>query len=153
MEFDFGKTVEEIVMQAKENQEEFIFETIRPYCENVLQMKINKEELKQILLNSVQKQQSCEACISRAEAIKEFQIFREYSSNRSNSDWVDRIETVLMDLPSVTPKQKVGKWIVHPKGGYAHLVCSNCLSDAPFSCKANYCPNCGAYMAESEDAE
>lgn len=81
MEFDFGKTVEEIVMQAKENQEEFIFETIRPYCENVLQMKINKEELKQILLNSVQKQQPCDTprnnlaktsqdCISRAEVLE-----------------------------------------------------------------------------------
>ena len=55
MESDVTKMVEEIAMQAKENQEEFIFETIRPYCENVLQMKINKEELKQILLNGVQK--------------------------------------------------------------------------------------------------
>lgn len=45
-------------MQAQENQEEFIFETIRPYCEDVLQMKINKEELKQILLNGIQKLKS-----------------------------------------------------------------------------------------------
>ena len=57
MEFDISKVVETIVMQAKENQEEFIFETIQPYCENILQMKINKEELKQILLNSIQRQQ------------------------------------------------------------------------------------------------
>ena len=60
MEFDISKMVEEIVIQAKENQEEFIFETIFPYCENILQMKIDKEELKQILLNGMQKQQSCE---------------------------------------------------------------------------------------------
>ena len=48
------KLVEEILLKAQETQEEFIFETIRPYCENVLQMKINKEELKHILLNGSQ---------------------------------------------------------------------------------------------------
>lgn len=69
-EFDITKVVEEIAMQAKETQEEFIFETIQPYCENILQMKINKEELKQILLNGIQKQQPCEDCISREEALK-----------------------------------------------------------------------------------
>ena len=52
------------------------------------------------------KTQPCEDCISRQEAIKEFQIYREYSSNRSNADWVDRIETVLMHLPPVTPQAK-----------------------------------------------
>ena len=41
---------------------------------------------------------------------------------------------------------KVGQWIVHPKGIYAHLVCSNCLSSAPYDCETNYCPNCGAKM-------
>ena len=50
-EFDATKIVKKITMQVEESQEEFIFETIYPYCENVLQMKISKEELKQILLN------------------------------------------------------------------------------------------------------
>ena len=54
-EFDLTKMVEEISMQAKENQEEFIFNTLLPYCENILQIKINKEKLKQILLNGVKK--------------------------------------------------------------------------------------------------
>lgn len=54
-EFDLTKMVEEIAMQAEENQEEFIFKTIQPYCENIIQMKINKKELKQILLNGIQK--------------------------------------------------------------------------------------------------
>ena len=58
MEFDISKAVEKIVMQVQENQEEFIFETIRPYCESILQMKINKEELKQILLIGMQRQKS-----------------------------------------------------------------------------------------------
>ena len=36
------------------------------------------------------------------DAIKEFQPYRKYSSNRTNSEWVDRIEDVLKMLPSVT---------------------------------------------------
>ena len=103
MEFDISKMVGKIAMQAKENQEEFIIETIHPYCENILQIKINKEELKQILLNGIQKQQP-----------------------------------------------NVGKWIAHPST-YAHLVCSKCLSNAPYDCKTNYCPNCGAKMIEVEN--
>ena len=43
-------------------------------------------------------------------------------------------------------KQKTGHWIVHPEGIYAHLVCDKCLSSAPYDCRTNYCPNCGAKM-------
>jgi hypothetical protein len=53
-------------------------------------------------------------------------------------------------LPPVTPQQKMGRWIVHPKGIYSHLVCDKCLSNAPYDCQTNYCPNCGAKM-ESEE--
>lgn len=43
-------------------------------------------------------------------------------------------------------KEKTGKWIVHPKCTYAHLVCNKCLSQAPYDCETNYCPICGAKM-------
>ena len=43
---------------------------------------------------------------------------------------------------------KTGHWIVHPKGIYAHLVCDKCLSNAPYDCRTNYCPNCGVKMQE-----
>lgn len=51
-------------------------------------------------------------------------------------------------LPSVTPKQKRGKWI----NGY----CSECGKHAPFWAmastyyKSSFCPNCGARMDEEE---
>lgn len=45
-------------------------------------------------------------CIYRQEAIDAFQIFREYESNRSSGEWVDRIETVLNHLQPVTPQSK-----------------------------------------------
>ena len=62
MELDMDKIMtnltEEIAMQAVETQKEFIFETTYPYCENVLQMKVDKEELRQILLDGLQKRQT-----------------------------------------------------------------------------------------------
>ncbi len=70
MKLDITKVVEEIAMQVQETQEAFIFETIQPYCENILQMKINKEELKQILLNSMQRQKSDVLDKIRAEIIE-----------------------------------------------------------------------------------
>lgn len=42
--------VEKIAMQAKENQEEFIFQTIQPYCENIIEQRISKKELNLALL-------------------------------------------------------------------------------------------------------
>ena len=45
-------------------------------------------------------------CINRQEAIDAFQIFREYESNRSSGEWVDRIETVLNHLQPVTPESR-----------------------------------------------
>ena len=42
--------VEKISEKVTETREEFIFETIRPYCENVVQMKISKRDLEQALL-------------------------------------------------------------------------------------------------------
>lgn len=52
-------------------------------------------------------------------------------------------------IPSAEPK--TGHWIVHPKGIYAHLVCDKCLSNAPYDCHTNYCPNCGAKMVEPQE--
>jgi hypothetical protein len=106
MELDMTKMVEKIAMQAKENQEEFIFETIRPYCEDVLQMKINKKELKQILLNGMQKQQPCEDCISREDAKNLFWDGTEGYDCRGFTRM--EIGEMLDDLSSVTPKTR---WI------------------------------------------
>ena len=86
-ESDVTKMVEEIAMQAKENQEEFIFETIRPYCENILQIKINKEELKQILLNGMQKTGHWIAVVDRwGDVVTTVNGYRCDKCNAFNSD-------------------------------------------------------------------
>ena len=42
--------VYEIQMRCLEDEESFIFEKIQPFCENVIQMKISKEELQSALI-------------------------------------------------------------------------------------------------------
>ena len=103
MEFDITKMVEEIAMQAIENQEEFIFETINPYCGNVLQMKVNKEELKQILFNGIQKQQPYEDMRDATE-----------EERKSTKDYIDSIskptglqfDDIYEELDFVQPHKK-----------------------------------------------
>jgi len=163
MEFDMTKVVEEITMQAIENQEGFIFETINPYCENVLRMKISKEELKQILLNGIQKQQPCDDCISRKALINELKLgyFNKDLQEGKNDpcvidamiDWAIRTSK---RLPSVTPQPKMGHWILyHPlqaddPGAYRCSVCG--YGDWGLDPEIDkFCFNCGARMTESEE--
>ena len=42
--------MKKIATQVEETQEEFIFETVKPYCENIVQMKISKKDLTEALL-------------------------------------------------------------------------------------------------------
>ena len=164
MEFDITKMVEEIAMQAKENQEEFIFQTIRPYCENILQIKINKEELKQILLNHIQKQQPCEdECIEKGEAIRRIEVRRDItckSDPYSYEEWtkgyeegIDDAIAMINSVPSVTPTRPKGKWIDDSKEDSYYANCSHCDYQIDTHYERgylNYCPNCGAKMEVEE---
>ena len=49
-EADITKVVEEMSVRIRETEEDFILDTIFPYCQETLQRKINKAELKQIIL-------------------------------------------------------------------------------------------------------
>lgn len=60
----------------------------------------------------------------------------------------------LMDLPSVTPKQRKGKWIpvTNGRGGYECDQCHNYAAawQTGGDRLTNYCPTCGARMEEGE---
>ena len=56
--------VEKISEKVTETHEEFIFETIKPYCENVVNMKISKRDLEQALLKYYGKNDLEVDCIS-----------------------------------------------------------------------------------------
>ena len=60
---------------------------------------------------------------------------------------------VIGNLPSVTPKQKMGHWEICEDADGIYVVCDICGKDADFSHYGDaysYCPNCGAKMEESE---
>ena len=87
-------------------------------------------------------QQPCEDCISRQaviNAINQNCIYEnEYNLTASH------IKEMVQQLPSVTPKEKTGKWI-YKQGIFGAVYCSKC----DFELKTNntkYCPNCGARM-------
>lgn len=49
-DYSTGRYIEKIMMQVQEKEEEFIFQTIRPYCEIIAEMRITKDELKRAMM-------------------------------------------------------------------------------------------------------
>jgi hypothetical protein len=57
-----------IQLQITETYEDFVYETILPYCQDVTQLKLNKEELKRLLLLGIQKDKELkEQCLAYAD--------------------------------------------------------------------------------------
>lgn len=116
--------VEEISEQVTETHEEFIFETIRPYCENVVQMKISKRDLEQALLKYYGKNDLGVDCVSRAQAqtkiemnASRYTIARE-RGGMGQVEWSDQLIKVsdavdiIRNLPSVTLQEpRKGEWL------------------------------------------
>lgn len=108
-------------------------------------------------------QQPCDDVVSREMAINSL-IDNTYLDGYDLAEALDAIENK-EKLPSVTPKQKTGKWEwvqydYNPKLG--NWNCSECRS-VVIECVGKeekggiplykYCPQCGAKMQESEDKE
>lgn len=101
--------------------------------------------------------------ISRQAAIAAFKPYALYDSNRTNAEWVRRIELGLEELPSA---EKHGKWIKMSDADGVYWACSECGEDLPrvshynpqFDLfprlesidKTNFCPTCGARMDGEE---
>lgn len=88
-------------------------------------------------------QQPCEDCISRQEALSHKHIVYDDDGIGYSVVRVDEI----MALPSVQPTRPTGKWIDIGDEGLV-FKCSLCGNKKTI--ESNYCPNCGARMAESE---
>lgn len=87
------------------------------------------------------KQEPCEDCISRAEAIAKIKETAEWHTKDHFN--ADRVIRHLKGLPSVQPKAKVGHWI---DGDRTRWECSNCGYGVLDWNNTPYCPNCGAKM-------
>lgn len=89
----------------------------------------------------------CEDCISRKEALKMMDWGWKKGIYPSNK---------IAALPSVTPAEKVRRWIGVDDGMFDYAFCSLCGHDTgetlEYATKYfRYCPNCGAKMQEVEE--
>ena len=92
-------------------------------------------------------------CISREATINYFNNFEKKISSMPLMDVVDRLK----EMPSVTPKQRIGKWIKSRDNyGNNHYTCPFCENDIATKADTlgdNYCSNCGAKLQEFEPQE
>lgn len=106
-------------------------------------------------------QEPCEDAISRSEVKKMAkEMYLEVASmeldvntisdciSYTSSKCREVLERKLQALPSVTPKQKTGKWIKikNRNGSVIALRCSECSKSPKYAIRSDYCPNCGAKM-------
>lgn len=145
---------------SEELKEEFeIFKT----CIHKADWDNPNEELKKVIEANtmaieVLGQQPCDDAVSR-EAVNELidELARAISDERcfmSRGRATSTIMQDILDLPSVTPKQKVGKWIFHKPFDNGHKNCNECIECSQchtwfghdYYEKTPYCPNCGADM-------
>lgn len=90
-------------------------------------------------ISKIMEQQPCDDCISRQEAI----------NCVTSNEFIYKIVEDIKSLPSVTPKEKTGKWIENAPE-YQNIdppyICSECGN--MHLRKTNYCDQCGAKMVE-----
>lgn len=64
-------------------------------------------------------------------------------AEKSRVDELDTAIATLVNLPSIQPERKKGRWIDMND----HVMCS-CCGTTHYGADKNYCPNCGAKMEE-----
>lgn len=110
------------------------------------------------------KQEPCEDAIDRAEAMTEIMMFAGNVKPDEEDVYLKVSDAVqlLRELPSVTPKPKMGRWIYIQYDGNPRIgnwKCSLCMRNVMFGQNQNdkplynYCPNCGAKMESEERNE
>lgn len=101
--------------------------------------------------------QSSKDCISREQAIRATYGFERYTGIDETP--YEYVESILRDLPSVTPTRPKGKWIILDECANEGVYCSEChkkVFKLEFSHTMKwrnfkYCPNCGARMEVNAD--
>lgn len=106
------------------------------------------------------KQEPCEDCISRRDAIDAFEsCIHELGIDDDPYNYGEMVLGVA-NLPYVTPKEKTGKWIYReelfddedkPRMAYGCSICGHSIKSVHE--KGNYCSNCGAKMVEPQESK
>lgn len=94
-------------------------------------------------------QEPCDDCISRQAMhieLEKWITYGEYKYSNATKYLYDRIDR----LPSVSPQQKMGRWIIdRDSTGRTYGECSECMM-RQYAGTLNYCPDCGARMEAGE---
>jgi len=125
-------------------------------------MNMNKDvKAFEAAINALEEQEPCEDAISRAEVrrilgSKVLELMRLHTVNQEDNPKADSMAygvnwglNTLMELPSVTPKQKTGHWVkINPYPMQMHdYRCSECYHETDDNTE-NYCSECGARMED-----
>ena len=105
-------------------------------------------------ISALEQPEPCEDAVSRKEVSEWLKQYGQDVLHGKYKFSLMYIWKKLMELPSVTPKPKTGKWLDIPDG----YKCSECGAYLEIDCgdaEMNYCPNCGSYNggARLEGAE
>ena len=96
-------------------------------------------------------QEPCDDAISREELLKAIDTWDKFGCDADTKlvpyqdhyipyIHYDDVVKCIKGMPTVaipSAEPKTAHWIVHPKGIYAHLICDNCLSNAPYDCRTS----------------
>lgn len=92
--------------------------------------------------------QSSKDCISREQAIRATYGFERYTGIDETP--YEYVESILRDLPSVTPSRPNGKWKrISPAGIYECTNCNQVIMTSDIDCY-KYCHGCGVRMEGEE---
>lgn len=111
------------------------------------------------------KQHTAEDCVSREELMDIINTWINNSDDEYDEEEQHHVTawkmvlSELRHLPSVTPKQKVGKWIMVDNFVDTTCECSSCHykdfipkeNDISYWIKRKYCPNCGCMMIDEPE--
>ena len=123
-----------------------------PYIMAALFIQDNKNEFPSV--THAGKQESCEDAISRQAAIDTIENWLSCDDyNDAERHIMRAMQSVLYDLPPVTPTEKVGQWIktTGENGVTSAVRCSECGFEDNRYMLFRYCPNCGAKMQEVKE--
>ena len=90
--------------------------------------------------------------MTREEAISIMNVIIHLIEPQYDTDRVEDAVNIAIQALEQQPTRPIGKWKEYlDEGGFLYCECFNCghITNEP----DNYCPNCGARMAESEDKE
>ena len=143
-----SREAEEMAIKALEQQPCEDWYDIPSNEMNLKQARQAVRDLRKFVMDNhiLPKLQSCEDAVSR-QAVKD--IIHKYKND--SECLISWAMDSICDLPSVTPKRRVGEW---KKNEHTFWTCSECgLVNKYNRVQYAYCPNCGAKMVEETKIE